>query len=335
MAEPDDVERLDLSAVSTRLDELVLSTRAEPADALLARARSLVARLRNVAAMPADAADGTGWQATRIVLASGEVTATCRNESMNATLVGQWLGDRLVFLWLEVGERYWGSRDTPRGESRLGSDENVAGPADGRFFANLEQRARDAMRQWKQKTARDRWVCASCSWQNESGDTTCRICGLLPPIAPAPAPEPSTKPAPPSPRTEPALPRPIDLDSTFVQTPASAGVDDTFVATQISAPLSDRPAARRELDLPPPPTGLRFEVLLLRFPPRSRAAVEDTLRESRRAGGDPAVDPALLDRVNEGHPVLAGRRLAIGAARDLCDRLESLGAAVEMRKDRS
>jgi hypothetical protein len=80
------------------------------------------------------------------------------------------------------------------------------------------------------------------------------------------------------------------------------------------------------------PAAPRFEIVLRGYSPEQREALLQAVRDAlRAAGGSVERAEEILSRL----PSTIARGLSVNKARDLSERLEALGASLEIRKDRS
>ena len=297
----DGIDLLDISALREELDAVL---RTDDDGTILQGARRLMLSLSNAPETSDTTAD---WQAVRVAAPAGDRMITCWNEGQRATLIGEWTAGNLNTLIVEIGERYWGSRETKHGQSRLSHDAEVDGPADRRPFADLERRSREELERWtRQHPPKKRWACTNCEWQNEPEDPTCRACDL-----PAGA-RAITFDRRPTIAEE--LPVPDVAAQTDVMT-LPPGMEDIL--------RSLTPAATSALTPP------RFEVVLLGFPPASRSAIVEAVCQTLHASTADA--EALLATM----PARIIGGLSVSKARNLSEKLEGLGASIEIRKSRA
>jgi ribosomal protein L7/L12 len=306
----DGIDLLDISALREEIDALLCGDgRPRPSgpretEAILEDARQLLLRLSDA---PEIVEAGMDWQAVRLTPPNGDRMITCWNEGEHATLIGEWTQGILSTWIVEVGEQYWAARETRHGQSRLSHDDEVAGPADRRPFADLERRSREELERWTRKhPPQERWACANCDWQNDPEDATCRVCDL------------------------PASNRAI----TFERRPT---IDEEFSTLDVASQSNEmtlppgmedilRSVASAAKSVPATP---RFEVVLLGFPPASRTAIVEAVRKTLHASTADA--ETLLATM----PARIIGGLSVTKARDLSEKLESLGASIEIRKNRA
>jgi len=300
----DGIDLLDLSELQPELDGFRSADVILEADSVLQSARQLMARLQLAAETDESTKD---WQAVRVTQATGAHTITCWNEAAGITLIGDWNGGALESLIVQVGDRYWASRATNHGESRISHDPNVEGPADRRPFADLEKRSRDEMERWKKEHPRvERWVCANCSWQNERDHPTCRVCGIAK-SAPAEAIHPETRAT-----IVESFPEPDEAPHNNVMN-LPPGMDEILRALIAVAPK--------------PPAEAQFEIALLGFAPESRGAIVEAVRDALHATEEDA------EKLIATLPAVIRRGLSVKKARSLSERLQALGASIEIRKE--
>lgn len=298
----DGIDLLDVRTLRGELDALLESSRR--GEALLRDARSLMLRLADA---PETSDTTTDWQALRVTPATGDHLITCRNEIENATIIGEWTGSVLEIVIVEIGEHYWGSRATKHGQSRLSHDPEVAGPADRRPFANLERRSREELERWtREHPPKKRWACANCAWQNEPEDATCCVCDLPASVR---AVTPETRPT-----IAAEFPLPDQAPRSDVLT-LPPGMED--ILRSVMGAVASVPATPR------------FEVVLLGFPKESRNAILETLRVTLHASAHD------LETLLATMPARLIGGLSVSKARDLSERLERLGASIEIRKNRA
>jgi hypothetical protein len=314
---------LDLRALRAELETFL--QRAENADpSIVGDARALVRLLETAPEDDPDTWDdlptlpGTtplddnlslvSWTAVRISRENGERIVTCENARAQVTVIALLDGSGERSIMVGARGHFFTSRITKEGESLFSDDPDVAGPADRVPFSDLERRTREEAERWLREHPRERrWSCANCSWQNDAAAITCRGCGAARDVAsagnhvaPAEVPE-LAPPAPPG----PLMAEPPGLEQIF----------KTLLATIARAPAAPR-----------------FEIVLRGYSPEQREALLQAVRDAlRAAGGSVERAEEILSRL----PSTIARGLSVNKARDLSERLEALGASLEIRKDRS
>jgi hypothetical protein len=183
---------IDIGKAQAALERLVLRIEADTsinAATVLSQAQILLARVNDSPSVELEQLDPGGnhqdtlWQAMRVSDESGEQNIICwrARPDAEAVIAGTWKGavgprSKLLLLTVQVGDRFWGMRETEHGQSYFSSDGTAEGPGDEKVLADLQQRADERMHERAHGLSFPvDWTCPRCNWPNPAG-TVCQMC---------------------------------------------------------------------------------------------------------------------------------------------------------------